>query len=233
MYSMKILTITFCFLLTNLSAQVVEIKDNTLEIGVIQLEDVNKSRRENTKGSPYNIDKYIPARVNEIKKTHFVRLNAENNSLEVKISSIKIIVLDPAKDFNIHFLDGSNRKFTTVAYPVENAKRVKAILEVISENENYTLYKRERKKFIEARKGGTYTDKKPAEYVNLPAIYYVSNIANQSTGVVEIPRKKKSFFALFEKKSKKVSQFAKQEKLSISENKDLVKILDFYFEIKN
>jgi hypothetical protein len=226
------LSLAFCFFLTGLSAQVVEVKDNTLEIGAIQLEDVNKLTNEKTKGSPYSIDTYIPAKVNEIKKTHFVRLNTVNNTLEVKISQKKIIVLDPKNDFNIQFLDGSNRKFTSVEYPDENSKRVKAILEVISENENYTLYKRERKIFVEIRKGGTYTEKKPAEYVNLPAIYYASNITNQSTEVVEIPRKKKNFFALFENNSKKVSQFVKQEKLSISENKDLIKIMDFYFEIK-
>ncbi len=233
MYTMKLfLSLAFCFLLTNIFAQVVEVKDNTLEIGAIQLEDVNKLTNENAKGSPYSIDKYIPAKVNEIKKTHFVRLNTVNNSLEVKIRPNKIIVLDPTNDFNIQFLDGSNRRFTSVEYPDENSKRVKAILEVISENENYTLYKRERKIFVEPRKGGTYTEKKPAEYVNLPSIYYASNITNKLTEVVEIPRKKKNFFALFENNSKKVSQFVKQERLDTSEKKDLIKIIDFYFETK-
>jgi serine O-acetyltransferase len=49
----------------------------------------------------------------------------------------------------------------------------------------------------------------------------------------KIGKKKKNFYAIFEKKSKKVNQFVKQEKLSITKSDDLIKILDFYFETKN
>jgi len=226
------LFIILSFLALSLSAQEAEIQGNSIEIGAYQVNNTNKLSGVKIKGSPYSNEVYVPAKVNDIKKTHAIRLNIVTNSLEVKISDSKSIILDSNNNFDIQLVDGSNRKFKTIAYPDENLEPMKAVLEVIAAKENYTLYKRERKIFVEARKGGTYTDKKPAEYVSIPPIYYIAFEKNQAMGLVEISRKKKNFFALFEKYGKQVGQFAKKEKLSISENNDIVEILDFYFQVK-
>lgn len=233
MYSLKPLFILSLFILgTSLSAQVVQVNGNTLEIGTLLLEDVNKKLDENIEGSPYINKEYIPAKINEIKKTHFVRLNAIDHTLEVKVATNKKVILTTKNEFNIQILDGSRRRYTTVSCPNKNGQRINAILEIISENDMYSLYKKERKKFVKAQKGSAYTGKKPAQYVLLSPIYYVTSITKKSTKVIEIPSKKKNFFALFEGYSKKVNQFTKQEKLSFTENEDLIRILNFYFEVK-
>lgn len=233
MYSLKSLLIFTLFILgTCLSAQVVQVNGNTLEIGMLLLEDVNKNLDENVEGSPYINEEYIPAKINEIKKTHFVRLNAIDHTLEVKVATNKKVILNTKNEFNIQILDGSRRRYTTVSCPNKNGQRINVILEIVSENYRYSLYKKERKKFVKAQKGSTYTDKKSAKYVLLPPIYYVTSITKESSEVIEIPSKRKNFLALFEGNSKKINQFIKQKKLSITENENLVRILNFYFEVK-
>lgn len=233
MFKVKYLLNLFLFILvTSLSAQVVQVNNNTLEIGTLQLEEVNKGLDKNVEGSPYISDTFIPAKINAIKKTHFVRLNAIHSTLEVKIATNKIVVLNTKNNFDIQLLDGSRRRYTSVNCTNENGKMVNAILEVISENAKYSLYKKEQKKFIKAKKGGAYTDKESSRYVIAPSIYYLSAIKKGTIKVIEIPSKKKKFFALFDENSEKLNRFVKQEKLSISKSEDLIKILNFHFENK-
>ncbi|TMM57442.1 hypothetical protein FEE95_13230 [Maribacter algarum] len=209
--------------------EVLEVRGSVIEIGIL-VDGLNDSKYANADGSPYLNSEFIPAKVNDIKKTQFIRYNVVDQIFEVQIKTNKVVMLDLKNDFSIQLLDGSDKKYRTAMYSIDG-KRIKSFFEVVKKSENFILYKQERKKYLKAQKAEGYQDKLPERFVDEAPTFYISNFKSDSPTLLELPNKKKKFVAFFEQQRKAVEKFMKQEKLGIKEPNDLVRIMDFVFSI--
>ncbi len=216
----------FCAPLFIIAQEVLEIKGNILEIGIFT--DIKNSKYKEIAGTPYeNID-FIPARINEIKKAQFIRINIVDQIVEVKTKHDKVIMLDLKYDFKIQLLDGSNKIYHTATF-IDSGSRVKSFFEVIKQTERYTLYKQERKKYFRAQKEGSYQKKLPARFEDQEPVYFISDYKKASKSVIIIPKKRKKFMSFFGKSGQQINEYMKRNKLSRKDAGDLIQIFDFFF----
>ncbi|MEP3209867.1 MAG: hypothetical protein ABJN95_11790 [Maribacter sp.] len=209
------------------SAQLVEVKDNTIDIAVFN-PAYNPEKYDKAEGSPYSNEAFIPVKLDYLDKTQFVRFNLVDDVIELKSKSGKNLIVDLQKDFKIELLDGSNKFYYTGTFSNEGVKS-RSFFELVKETESFRLFKKERKKFIEKPKVEAYQDEKYARFIAVNDLYYISDFKTNSSQIVALPRKKKKFVAFFEEKGKLVEKFIKAEKLDIKKQEDLIQIMDFLF----
>jgi len=222
------ITLLFSLIISFVSAQsTVIVKDNTIDVGLF-VPGVNENKYDNVAGSPYLNKDFIPAKVNDIKKTQFVRFNPVDHDVEVKTTK-GILRIDITKKYTISLLDGSHKIYETSSYVDEDGVTINTFFERVDGIDSQQLYKRERKKFVQGKKVEGYSDAKPASFKPLSDIYFITNYKTEQENLLEIPRKKKKFYAFFGNSAKIVTQFIKKEKLDFSKEADLVKIFNYYF----
>ncbi len=223
------LRLFFCFGLVAclVSAQLVEVKDNTIDIAVFN-PAYNPEKYDKAEGSPYSNESFIPVKLDYLDKTQLLRFNLVDDIIELKSKSGKNLVIDLQKDFKIELLDGSKKCYYTGSYSDESIEK-RSFFELVKETESFRLFKKERKKFIEKPKVEAYQDEKYARFIAVNDLFYISDFKSNSSQLLALPRKKKRFVAFFEEKGKLVEKFIKTEKLDIKEQADLIQIMDFLF----
>lgn len=186
---------------------------------------------DNTEGSRYLNDEFVPVEIVNIKGTKLVRFNTVENTIEVRKENGDIMLLSLVERYSIKLLDGSKRQYVTRSYVNEKQKEVTTFFEILYGVEKFKLYVKERVLF---RKGkpekSSYEKAVPAKFVKGKDIFYVATPDVEQDGLQKIPTKKKLFYKFFGNQEKSVKQFVKNEKLSIDNEDDLVKILDFYYK---
>lgn len=187
----------------------------------------NKKNRD-TNGSPYSTTEFIPAKLDYLDKTQFIRFNVADDIVELKSKEGKYLMLDLRKNFSIELLDGSDISFFIGAYRTEGAVG-RSFFELIIETESYSLFKKERKKYIEKEKVEAFKEAKPAKFSAVADLFYISDFKSNSKNLLELPRKKKKFIAFFDKQESDLAKFMKQEKLDFKKQEDLIHIINFVF----
>ncbi|AXT20068.1 hypothetical protein D7030_02810 [Flavobacteriaceae bacterium AU392] len=172
-------------------------------------------------GTPYVNEEFSFAKINNSKELYLVRYNAHQDVMEVKKGeNTEIIVLDNEKNYVISM---NGKEYITTAF--DNGER--GIAHIVWEDTDHALFQKENVKFSPATKAKTsYEASTKAKYSEITNSYYV-DFGNGS--LVQVPKKKKKFYALFSDNTKNVQQFVKKEKLKIDNKEDLIKILNFYF----
>ncbi len=101
--------------------------------------------------------------------------------------------------------------------------------EALVRGEKYDLFKKYNKKFSEGRKAQTsMTKDMPAKFTDNPVYYLVSD-----EGVFyELPTKKRAFSKVFLKKENEINDYIKDNKLDIKNEKDLIKIINYFNSIQ-
>ncbi|NER14440.1 hypothetical protein GWK08_13380 [Leptobacterium flavescens] len=175
-------------------------------------------------GSPYISENFIPAKVNAFNEIYSVRYNGAVDAMEFKSSDDKILVLDKLSEYTISFATADKKTYQTVTF--DSGKRGFAVLLWNDEDSKSGLYLKERVEFIPRQPAvSSYSKDQPAKYKRVKDVFFFKG----TNGVLkEISTKKKKFYALFEGKEKEVQQFVKKNKLKISKQQDLVKIISFY-----
>lgn len=229
---MKLLTIFFLSLFTvGVFAQpVMEVRANSTDM-ITWIPGINERDYDGIEGSPYLQDDFLPATINDLNKTQFVRFNAVDYEVEAKTSK-GIMRLDLKKEYTITMLDGSDKKYEIGSFMDEEENIKRTFFEVLDSIGSRTLYKRKRKKFIRKQKKQAYQDDKRDKFVVVNNAYYLLNLNTHDNNFIEIPRKKKKFYNFFANHSKQVAQFVKKDKLDISNEDDLVRILAYYFSLQ-
>ncbi len=213
------------FPLFSLSQEVLEIKGNIVEFGIfteVQSDDIS-----NIDGTPYLNNEFAPAKINNLKKTQFIRYNSLNHIFEVKTSQDKTIMLDLEYDYKIKLLDGSNKVYHSAWYYAAGSK-IKSFFEVLKETPEYVLYRQEQKKYVKAQEESSYQKKLPARIVNKEPRYFISNFKNKSSTIIELPKKRKAFLNIFEKYKHKVDLYLNKNKLNYKKEAELMAFIDFY-----
>ncbi|WP_435312987.1 hypothetical protein [Cellulophaga fucicola] len=174
-------------------------------------------------GSSYIKEDFEVTKLAENKKTFFLRYNAYKDEMEIKKDG-EAYYLSRFYDFPITFL---NLNIVYNIYDYNEGKGLKTgyFVELERGNKISLLLKQEIKFYEETKaKTGYGTSKPPKLERQKDRLFYSveNNIAK------ELPRKKKEILKLFKGKEKEIESFSKKNSLSCKEEKDLVKIFNYY-----
>ena len=183
----------------------------------------------NVDGLPYVNKDFKLAKIEGFEGSHLVRFNFSNGNIELKQSDSDIISLSKKYKYIITFQDGSGI-YETQPY-IDSEKKIKnTIFQRISTSEKFSLFKRTKIDFTAAipQKSG-YEPAVPASFSKPIFTYYLMNSIKDSGNLIEIPKRKKKFLRLFDKKSGEMATYIKSNKLQIDSEQDLIQILNHYF----
>lgn len=214
------------------NAQQQELKDKTLG-EVLYLVNSQNPKYEKIEGSPYLKEQFSPCKINDSRETKFVRFNVVENKIEIRVDESKALKLSYSDSYRINLLDGSDNIYETKSYLNDKSDSEKTFFELIHESDKFRLYRKERIKYIyklDTKRTG-YEDEKSAKFLKVNDVYYVEDLIKPSKNIVAVPRKKKKIQSFFKEHSSSVEKFIKKGKLNPTQTKDLVKILDFYFDL--
>ena len=161
---------------------------------------------------------YNPCYVDDFKTKGFLRYNLADDQMEF------------LKDNQTYFLkkeQGKKVKFTTLGttYKVFELNGRLDYFLVQKEGKNSLLVK-QIIKYVKPKEPKTsYDEYRPADFIRVRDQFY---FAKDNKDLVEIPRKKKRFYEIFEDKSKDVMSFVKKNKISYKSLEDLEKIITYY-----
>jgi hypothetical protein len=177
---------------------------------------------EETKGSPYVNENFMPLRIKGYDQIFSGRFNAYNGEMEVKVED-KTIVLDIQKPYEVTFTS-TNTTYKIFNYTNADGNRKNKFLAIVSESPEFSLLKEESIKYEEAAPAkSSYQPAKPASFKKENDSYYLA----WKDKIIYLPSRRKDFVALFPEKDNKINDFIKSNKISLSKEEDLLKITNF------
>lgn len=200
--------------------------DQYFELYGISIEDLK-----NINGSPYEENYFQPGNIysnNEITVSNVpMRYNIFADEIEINTSQ-------ESNHQNINVLSKSPNVFvkigTDVFVYVENLSVIdqSGYFKVIFEGEHFDLYKKSKVNYVEKRFAETsYQQDQPARFDRKDTFYLVSN-----RGVFyELPNNRRRFAAVFKEHNKEIDSYLKSNKLDITKENDLGKIVKYFNEI--
>ncbi len=218
-----IITVSFSF---NCIAQGVipkEIRNIGDQVDLDRMQAADGSRYINVKGAPYLTDFFVPATIYPDDDLFFVKYNAVDDEIEVKLSATKTIILDNSfKKYTIVFKE-SKETFVTLN---EEGKNNPSYFIEVNKTDNVSLYKRKTKNFIQATKAtDNYSKDKPARFSELEEVFYIQ--LTPDGPVKEVSKKKKTFLKMFQNNQNDVKNFIGKNKIKLNKEEDLVKLISF------
>ena len=160
---------------------------------------------------------YKPAYVDNFQQRAFLRYNIYEDQMEF-VKDDNIFYLQKDIDRVIKFAD--NTKYT-----VKEWKGNSQFFLIHEEGKNMLLAK-QTVKFVPAEEPETgYDARKPADFKRRKDMLF---LAKEGQELVEIPRKKKSFYGVFGDKASDIKSYVKKNKLGYKKAKDLKKIIAYY-----
>ena len=165
---------------------------------------------------------YKKAYISESKEVYFLRYNMFTDEMEY-INYQKTLNLDKSDNKIIDFFEVKTK------YGVFTLKDELSYFVIKSSGKSSVLVQ-QCVEFDEGKKAVTQFDVKVA-----PKFFRKKDknfIAFENTKIKIVPRKKKSFYALFIGKKEKIKKFMKTQKLSHKKIDDLVKIVTYYNSLK-
>ena len=181
-------------------------------------------------GSPYLYEDFVPARVNEITKTHFVRFNVFDNSIEYKGEDGVIYSVPITNEYVIELLDGSGKVYEKHFYLDEKKATGNTFFERLYEGGNFGLYHKEMIDFTPLKLAKTsFEPDRPARFKKTKGLCYYRNLSADSKVLLKLPKKEKQFLRHFDAHSPALKKFIKEGNLNITDANHLIRILEFYF----
>ncbi|NAS11173.1 hypothetical protein [Poritiphilus flavus] len=191
----------------------------------------NTIKYDETEGSPYLYEDFLPAQINNIKETKMVRFNAVENVIEVKQGE-NILGLTMSKAYSVKLRDGSERIFEIHPVETENGKQEKVFLEKVFSNDKFMLYMKENIRYVEAKPAkSSYDQPIPAKFVKNKNSFYLIEQDSEGQKLVLLPKKKKTLIKTFGDKGKTIDKKIKKEGLKLNEKNDMVTILSYYYNL--
>ncbi len=176
-------------------------------------------------GSPYLNLEFQPAKIGNREKTYLVRFNGYKGNIEVWIKANQVIVLETPTEEEITLLDGSEKKYMVRKYKNPKGEVTQGFLEILASSDAYTLYKKEIIKYFKKTKAEGYAAAKPARFEKANAEFYLTPPKDQMP--IYLPSGKKKFLAVFgPTTASKAKAIIKKERVNLSKEEDLIKILD-------
>lgn len=168
----------------------------------------------------YLSDGFKPAIINDEKKVYFLRFNIYKNQMEFA-KDAGVYNMKKALGTRVHF------RTLNATYECINKNGRPTFFKVYDTNDDskLRLITRESVRYVKAEKAlHGYDVDKPAKYVRTKDQQYFS-FNNQ---LLEVPKKKKSFYAFFKSNAKTIKDYMKKEKLGYKSAEDLSKVVAYY-----
>ena len=173
-------------------------------------------------GSQYFIETFTPANIKD-KGITMIKYNAYLDQIEVKGATDEIAVLDAEEKVLISTTDKRNI-YEFLSFVTDENETVKGYLNLISDNPQVKIYSRLRI-FLQPEtdtKSG-YEAYKPPTYKKATTRYFIKVKENPPVQF----NKKKDLLKLYSGKEKDINEFMSKNKISLSEDEDLVKLGTF------
>ena len=211
------------------SAQISQPRNESLN-ELVYYVGTNTAKYNNTIGSPYIKEAFSPAKINQLPQIHLVRFNIAENTIEVKKADGTVMSLDKTYQYRIVLQDSTRKIYETRTYLDEKKKVKTTFFEKLHQETAYTLYARERIKYIPGRpEKSSYEPAVPAKFIALEPIYYSTKPSVENVALQMLPKKKKPFLALFKSRAKAVDKYIKKERLRLDKKADIIRILNFLY----
>ncbi len=214
----KIFDIIFLFLISLSFAQTQDLTGNYTGDKLMQdlwFRSVFDMKIEDVQGSPYLTKDFVSSKIGNEEGVVLTRYDIYHDNIEF-VKDGKIMVLPKDKIYNdiVNLMD--NSKIVLLSDGKYYFK--------IFTGSQYQLLKKMSIKFQDFQKAKSgYDNDKPAKFVNLSDKYFLLNGETLS----EISKNNKDFSNLFGDKSSFVLKYIKEQKLKLSEEGDLIKIMKF------
>ena len=182
----------------------------------------NNDRYADAKGTPYLTENFISAKISPGDKFYWVRYNAYDDEMEVKLNDQKTIVLDNSKGNYRITPKGSPNSY--VSLKEVGKDKLGYFVEVLKTNTT-SLYKKLEKKYTPETPAMTSYDKdKPAYFSKEKETFYIQ--LSSEDVLQELPSKQKTFLTLFSN-DKEIKDYIKKNKIKLSKEPDLIKLINF------
>ncbi len=198
---------------------------NDMSTQAILQKNMGKDYENKIEGTPYYDETFNSAKILPIGKVFFVRYNVALDVMEVAQKEDTLVMNKKYKDYIIKQNKGN------ITYKIlENAEAKEDKLGyyiLLTDGENIKLYRKDRKKFVEVTRTayGTTTTSTSAKYKEQKSEFYIEY--GDSGNAVKLPKKKKSLIKLFASKQGDIKSFIKKNKIKLSKEQDLVKLINY------
>lgn len=183
-------------------------------------------------GSQYITEDFVAAKISIIEnKIYSGKYNAFLDQIEImsKDGTVYVINKDIKRDIAITFIDSKKTYKLFNFLDNKNKNNLGYFISMNNKGLNVLLLKKERIKFVKERKAKTSYDKnKLAEFKKLKDIYYIKI---EKKPAVLFPNNKTKLIKLFPEHKNKISTFVKTEKLKMSNETDIMKLINYINKI--
>lgn len=209
------------------NAQAVGVVNEPMDM-IVYLVNLNNTGYADVEGSPYAEEEFRPVTIAGEEKTRFIRLNIADDIVEVQEEG-KVMQLRLRENIRMTFQNAPKKELVIrLANDGQGNARL-GVFEKIQEIDGQTLYLKSRKKYIPKKEKEAFQESAKARFIPIPDAYYISDFQSNTAQLLELPRKKKAFMALFGGHKGAVEKFVKKERLDFKDPDDLVKIFTFFF----
>ncbi|MFK7747935.1 MAG: hypothetical protein AB8B65_06080 [Kordia sp.] len=187
--------------------------------------NMGKTYKYVVEGTPYYDQSFSSATIVPINKVFMVRYNVALDVMEVIQKTDTLLMNKSNKNYLVK-LNKGNVTYKILEY-VESKEEDKLGYYVqLTNGKNVKLYRKDRKKFVEVKRVAYGSiNGSSAKYKEQKSEYYIEYGGNGTA--VKFPRKKKSVIKLFASKQKEIKAFIKENRIKVTNETDLIKLINY------
>lgn len=193
----------------------------------------NRPTYEGIEGTPFLTENFIPARINEFDRVVYIRFNVFANSIEFKKPDGEVAILSLENEYTFKLLDGFNTEYAVHDYVSEKESVERTFFKKIKEEERFTLFMKENVKYTQKKIATSgFEQNQPARFTKAKGTFFIGQPKGDFNTLLAVPSRKKEMGAFFKDMAKPVMQFARNEGLKLDNEEDLVRMFQFYWDMK-
>lgn len=176
-------------------------------------------------GSQYIDANYFKIIIPNSTQTEVAKYNAFTDKIEI-LNGSDVNELMPEKGVVLSSSD-SNKNYIYTDYINKKNESVTGYLDIISDkNSKVLLFKKEQVVLIpEVPAKNPYDAVKPAHFKKMKPEYFIR--LKENGGITPLPKNKKEIVKIIPEKEKEINNYIKENKISLSEEKDIIKLTSF------
>lgn len=141
-------------------------------------------------GTPYMKENFVPAKINDYKKTHLIRFNAAQDEMEVKKNGKDISVLSKVEQYHVKLVDGTGMEYMNLNYNDNDAIKNGYFIPVKTISKDVKLFRKQIIRFTVGKVAQTSLEQDvPSKFTPQNDRFYLQ--LNETGALTEIPFSKK------------------------------------------
>lgn len=182
-----------------------------------------ENKKKNIAGSPFDEEKYMPAKISGVNETAMVRYNAYSDQIEVEVED-KSYFLPKKDEYNIITFIGTDKIISLKSYIDSKGINTYGYLFEIASNPNSKVFVKKQVVLTPEKEPiSSYDSYVPAKYNKAIDEYYFEH-----KGQIKLMAKsKKDLINMFPNKKTEIQSYLKENKVSFKDEKDIIKLVTF------